>query len=207
VARDQAFCFFYQDNLEILKQLGYELIEFSPISDTKLPDHVETFYFGGGYPELHAEALSTNKSMRESIRQKSYEGAVIYAECGGLMYLGQAITRTDGKSYPMTGCMNYRTHMRSRLSALGYIEICPREDFFILKCNKKMRGHVFHYSDLWFDIEPPPNFYIGHPAEKAAGYRIRNTLASYVHLHFSFIFYPTRMCSTPGDHGISTCLL
>lgn len=185
LARDQAFCFYYQDNLDILEELGYELVEFSPVSDSKLPDQVETFYFGGGYPELYAEALSINESMRQSILRKSHEGAVIYAECGGLMYLGRSITTIDGREYPMTGCMNYRTRMLSKLRALGYVEICPQEDFFVLNRGRKMRGHSFHYSDILFDTKALPNFYSGHPVDKAIGYKIRNTLASYVHLHFA----------------------
>ena len=170
---------------DILEKLGYELVEFSPLLDTKPPDRVEAFYFGGGYPELYAEALSNNEPMRQSILRKSHEGAVIYAECGGLMYLGRSITTIDGKEYPMSGCMNYRTCMRSRLRALGYVEICPDENFFILNRGQKMRGHAFHYSDIMFDTKVLPNFYSGSPADKAMGYKIRNTLASYVHLHFS----------------------
>jgi cobyrinic acid a,c-diamide synthase len=185
LARDQAFCFYYQDNLDILEKLGYELVEFSPVSDTKLPDQAETFYFGGGYPELYAEALSNNETMRQSILRKSREGAVIYAECGGLMYLGRSITTIDGIEYPMTGCMNYRTHMLSSLRTLGYVEICPKENFFVLNSGQKMRGHAFHYSDIIFDNKALPNFYSGNPVDKAIGYKIRNTLASYVHLHFA----------------------
>ncbi|MBU0991465.1 MAG: cobyrinate a,c-diamide synthase [Proteobacteria bacterium] len=184
IARDQAFCFYYEDNLEILKQLGYELVEFSPVSDAKLPD-AEAFYFGGGYPELHAESLSNNTSMRESVRKRSHEGGVIYAECGGLMYLGQSITTIDGKEYAMSGCMNYRTQMLPSLQSLGYVEIYPEEDYFILKRGKKMRGHVFHYSDIIFDAIKPLSFYSGNPEGKGISYKVRNTLASYVHLHFS----------------------
>lgn len=185
VAMDQAFCFYYQDNLDILTMLGFELVEFSPISDTKLPDHVDTFYFGGGYPELYAEALSYNKSMRASVRQKSHEGAIIYAECGGLMYLGQSITTIDGKTYPMTSCMSYTTRMLPRLRSLGYVEVCPKENFFIFNSKQTLRGHIFHYSDVIFDTEPLPNFYTGDPTDKAVGYKRLNTLVSYAHLHFS----------------------
>ncbi len=188
IAKDRAFCFYYQDNLTILKKLGYELVEFSPISDAKLPDNVDAFYFGGGYPELHCEALSNNKSMLQSIQQKSREGAMIYAECGGLMYLGQSIFTTDGKEYPMTGCLNYRTRMQTKLQALGYVEVAPLEDFFVLKQNKKMRGHVFHYSDIIFDADPPVSFYSGNPARNAIGYKARNTFASFVHLHFGNLY-------------------
>jgi cobyrinic acid a,c-diamide synthase len=185
LARDQAFCFYYQDNLDILEELGYELVEFSPLSDTTIPDRVEALYFGGGYPELYAEALSNNKPMRQSILRESHDGAVIYAECGGLMYLGRSITTIDGREYPMTGCMNYRTRMLSALRALGYVEICPKEDFFVLNRGQKMRGHAFHYSDIMFDTKSHSNFYFGNPADKAIGHKIRNTLASYVHLHFA----------------------
>jgi cobyrinic acid a,c-diamide synthase len=125
VARDNAFCFYYDDNIEILKQLGYEIVLFSPLNDKTLPDS-DIFYFGGGYPELYAGALSENRELRNLIREKSRIGAYIYGECGGLMYLGQSLTASDGQRFPMCGCMPYGTIMESGLQSLGYSEVFPK---------------------------------------------------------------------------------
>ncbi len=132
VARDNAFCFYYDDNIEILKQLGYEIVLFSPLNDKTLPDS-DIFYFGGGYPELYAGALSENREMRNLIREKSRIGAYIYGECGGLMYLGQSLTASDGQRFPMCGCLPYDTFMKSRFQSLGYVEISPNDDYLFLK--------------------------------------------------------------------------
>ncbi|MFH2043569.1 MAG: cobyrinate a,c-diamide synthase [Pseudomonadota bacterium] len=186
IARDKAFCFYYEDNFEILKHLGYEIVFFSPIDDNSLPEDVDAYYFGGGYPELYAEALSKNESMREAVAEQSQKGAFIYGECGGLMYLGDYLTTVEGQSYPMCGCLPYSTIMKSGLQSLGYTEVLPLKDFLFLKQNTPVRGHCFHYSQMIRDDKNRmEKFYSGHPADKAQGFRIRNTLASYVHLHFS----------------------
>lgn len=173
IARDPAFCFYYQDNLDLLRSLGAELVEFSPLSDATLPPELDGLYLGGGYPELHAEALSANTSMRTSIADFIASDHPVYAECGGFMYLTETIVDADERSWPMAGVFPTRAVMQKRLAKLGYIEVttCAGEH---------VRGHEFRYSN----IDPMPASIeraYQHPAD---GYRIHSTTASYVHLHF-----------------------
>ena len=102
IPRDEAFCFYYQDNLDLLEELGAELVFFSALRDEALPPDIDGLYIGGGYPEVHAERLSANTTLREEIRRKSREGMPIYAECGGLMYLARGI-EWNGRTAPMAG--------------------------------------------------------------------------------------------------------
>ncbi|MGD9162034.1 MAG: cobyrinate a,c-diamide synthase [Desulfobacteraceae bacterium] len=186
VARDNAFCFYYEDNFEILRHLGYEIIHFSPLKDKSLPENFDILYFGGGYPELYAEELSKNTALKNSIREQSNKGTYIYAECGGLMYLGRTLTDRDGARHDMCGCMPYDTVMKQRFQALGYTEVLPEKDFLFLKKSKGLRGHCFHYSEMIMDDSADiKSFYKGAPPEKAKGYMRKNTLVSYVHLHFA----------------------
>ncbi len=187
IAKDNAFCFYYEDNIEILKYLGYDVVFFSPLTDTRLPENAAFYYFGGGYPELYAQALSENESMRQSVLKESRDGSFIYGECGGLMYLGKSLTTADQKTYPMCGCFPYATVMHKRLQSLGYTEIELQQDFgFLKKKQSPLKGHCFHYSALIIDDNAGiENIYKGNPKGKAKGFRKNNTLASYVHLHFS----------------------
>ncbi len=192
VARDEAFCFYYEDNFEVLKRLGYEIKFFSPLKDAHLPRNVSLYYFGGGYPELYAQTLSKNRSMRAAVLAASRNNAFVYGECGGLMYLGETLTAQDGKRFPMCGCLPYQTVMKGRLQSLGYTEVRLQEDFHFLRHAIPLRGHCFHYSDMIVDSHKRmDNVYTGTPPEKAKGYRVRNTLASYVHLHFSGLLKET----------------
>ncbi|MFQ5646102.1 MAG: cobyrinate a,c-diamide synthase [bacterium] len=185
VARDRAFCFYYQDNLDILEKLGYRLVEFSPLESSALPDNITAVYLGGGYPELYARELSENRPLLYALRSASLKGTDIYGECGGLIYLGESLTTVEGEEYAMSGCLPCRTRMRHKLKSLGYVEIRPRENHWVLNRDQPVRGHAFHYSDLEFTGSALPNIYTGEPENKAVGYRRGNTLASYVHLHFS----------------------
>jgi cobyrinic acid a,c-diamide synthase len=170
VARDEAFCFYYQDNLDLLRELGAKLIEFSPIADRALPSDLGGLYFGGGYPELHAEALSSNTAMRIAIAEFIASDGPVYAECGGFMYLTDAIVDGAGTGWPMVEIFPTKARMQNRLAKLGYIEveIAPGEI---------ARGHEFRYSE----IDPMPQT-IDRPYANA--YRIKSATASYVHLHF-----------------------
>jgi cobyrinic acid a,c-diamide synthase len=186
VARDNAFCFYYDDNFKILKQLGYSIKYFSPIEDRELPGDADIIYFGGGYPELYAEQLSQNKELRKAVKEESFEGKHIYAECGGLMYLGRTLTDKEGSRYDMCGCFPYETIMKNRFQSLGYTEVTPIEDFPFIKKSETLRGHCFHYSEMAMDENADVRqFYKGTPPEKARGYRVKNTIASYVHLHLA----------------------
>lgn len=146
VARDEAFCFFYEDNLEILKKLGAELIEFSPIRDKMLPENVDGLILGGGYPELYAEEISKNKSMRESIAKAIKSGIPSLAECGGFMYLHESII-VEGTEYDMVGLINGSCEKKSRLVRFGYLNIEEKECNFMKGQDRSLRGHEFHYYD------------------------------------------------------------
>ncbi len=189
IAMDNAFCFYYRDNLEILKKWGFELTFFSPMEDKQVPDGIDAVYFGGGYPELYADVLSANKQMKESVRSLHEGNTSIYAECGGLMYLGKAIENQEGKQFPMCGILPFGTRVLSRFKSLGYVEIEPLEDFLFLKRGRHVRGHEFHYSEIVGQPSGLKNIYLSTPPGKSTGYRIKNTLASYVHLHFSRLLF------------------
>ena len=118
IARDAAFCFYYHDNLELLRRLGAELIEFSPIAEAALPPDLDGIYLGGGYPELHAEALSANEPMRAAMTEFAANDSPVYAECGGFMYLMQAIIDVEGRSWPMAGIFPTVARMQKRLAKL-----------------------------------------------------------------------------------------
>ena len=165
VARDAAFCFYYQDNLDLLAACGAELVEFSPIGDRQLPPDIGGIYLGGGYPELHAAKLAANRSMLDAIRGFAAGGAPIYAECGGFMYLTEAIVDLEGREHAMAGVFPTHARMQPRLAALGYVE------------DGGLRGHEFRYSE----IDPMPQS-IGRFG--ASGYRMKNVIAGYVHRHF-----------------------
>jgi cobyrinic acid a,c-diamide synthase len=173
IARDAAFCFYYEDNLNLLREYGAALVEFSPIADTALPADLDGIYFGGGYPELHAEALSANTSMRSAIARFIASEAPVYAECGGFMYLTEAIVDSDGRDWPMTGIFPTKARMQNRLAKLGYIEI-------EMNSGMRARGHEFRYSTIDAMPEGIERTYRA-PAE---GYQVHSTQGSYVHLHF-----------------------
>jgi cobyrinic acid a,c-diamide synthase len=180
IARDAAFCFYYHDNLELLRALGAELIDFSPVADRMLPPDLDGIYLGGGYPELHAEALSANEPMRVAIAEFAAKDAPVYAECGGFMYLTQAIVDASGRSWPMAGIFPTSARMQKRLAKLGYIEVenCEAEGW--LPAGECARGHEFRYSV----IDPMPETIRRVYKDPAEGYRVRSVLGSYVHLHF-----------------------
>jgi len=180
IARDAAFCFYYHDNLEMLRTLGAELIEFSPVADRTLPPDLDGLYLGGGYPELHAAILSANASMRGAIAEFIASDRPVYAECGGFMYLTEAIVDAEGRSWPMAGIFPTAARMQTRLAKLGYIEIEASDAEGWLAPGERARGHEFRYSV----IDPMPETVRRAYREPADGYRVASVLGSYVHLHF-----------------------
>jgi cobyrinic acid a,c-diamide synthase len=186
IARDHAFCFYYQDNLDLLESLGGELIEFSPLADANLPDDLDGIYLGGGYPELHAPTLAANQALREEISAFARSGAPLYAECGGLMYLTEAIVDTEGQSHPMAGVFPTRARMRGRLAAIGYAEVEVLDKSNWLPAGERARGHEFRYSEI--DAMPcdVPRNYRVHTGNRTRsdGYSAGAVVASYIHLHF-----------------------
>ena len=187
-AYDRAFCFYYEDNLDLLRQAGAEIVDFSPLSDASLPAGADALYIGGGYPELHAENLSGNRGMLDTIRQWADSGKPLYAECGGLMYLSRGI-HANGQFLPMAGVLPFETEMKQGRSRLGYREVTLKEDSILGRKGEGMRGHEFHYSVIREGTGTADRLVYrikdGSGADIAdEGYRHGNTLASYIHVHF-----------------------
>jgi len=191
VAYDKVFCFYYEDNLDLLRQAGAELIFFSPLSGKHIPADADAVYIGGGYPELYAEALSGNSSMLASVNAWTCSGRPIYAECGGLMYLSQGIYDFDGNFFKMAGVFPFETQMNKGGLHLGYREVILEGDCILGKKGEILRGHEFHYSRIVNRIDSAETNAIYSVRNRSGrplpgdGYRLNRTLASYVHLHFA----------------------
>ena len=180
VAKDRAFSFYYNDNLELMEELGIELIPFSPIVDKKIPE-VDLLYFGGGYPENYAKELSDNIEMMNSIKEYYNKNGKIYGECGGFMYLSSGIKLLDDKYFPMCDIIKCSIEMKDRLdiSRFGYISLHEDESFV-------GRGHEFHYSKI-YDIEKDSRKYKAvkfNGKEWSCVFKEKNCRAGYPHIHF-----------------------
>jgi cobyrinic acid a,c-diamide synthase len=186
VARDEAFQFYYAENLEMLREAGAELVFWSPLTEP-LP-RVDGLYFGGGYPEIHAARLAQNVSTRNAVRAFAEAGRPIYAECGGLMYLAETLEDPDGVAHPMVGVLPTTVRMRPRRMALGYTEVTFTGSTPLGRAGAVGRGHEFHYSTLDRVPDRVARVYrLGArgDAERAEGYLVGRTLMSYIHLHFA----------------------
>jgi cobyrinic acid a,c-diamide synthase len=187
VARDEAFCFYYEDNFDWLRAAGAELVFFSPLHDEALPEGIGGLYLGGGYPELYAGQLAANQAMMQAVRSVIDNHTPTYAECGGLMFLTESITDLDGNTHPMAGVVPGRAQMVGRLT-MGYRLVTAVQNTLLLVRGGQTRGHEFNYSD-W--VDRPDG--LSHAYEivprlgesvRAEGYARKNLLASYIHLHF-----------------------
>ena len=145
VARDEAFCFLYRDNLELLQDYGAQLAFFSPLHDAALPEGAQGLILPGGYPELYAQALSENGSMGRSIREAIHRGLPCLAECGGFLYLPRELADLTGRFWPMVGVLDARAYGTARLGRFGYITLKAKEDTAFLPAGESIRGHEFHY--------------------------------------------------------------
>jgi len=145
VARDEAFCFHYRDNLALLERLGARLVFFSPIRDRALPEGAQGLVLYGGYPELYAKALSENAPMREAIRAAIRGGMPTLAECGGFMYLHETMEDMEGSDWPMAGVIPGRAYRTKKLGRFGYITLSPNADTAFLPAGETIRAHEFHY--------------------------------------------------------------
>jgi len=175
VARDGAFAFVYQANLQLLQAMGAELVYFSPLNDSKLPE-VDSLYLPGGYPELHAAQLSGNKAMQAEIAEHHLMGKPMVAECGGMLYLLDSLTDLHGERFEMAGLLSGDAVMQKRLSALALQSVELPEG--------TLHGHTFHHSQLTSDMQPLvrgdcPNY---HRTAEAV-YRVERLTASYVHFY------------------------
>lgn len=187
VARDEAFLFYYEENLAFLREIGIDLAFFSPLNDLRLPEGLDGLYLGGGYPELFAERLSKNEPMLRDIRAFALSGRPVYAECGGMALLASALLIKD-KRYPMAGVLDAALEFPAAGKRMGYRRVRLRQDCLLGKAGDELFGHEFHYSGL-----------LGGAREKAAPYELfdssgemlgyegiaqKNALASYVHIYF-----------------------
>jgi cobyrinic acid a,c-diamide synthase len=187
VARDRAFNFYYQDNLDILQNLGAELVFWSPLADRELPPGVEGMYFGGGFPEVFAQQLAANSNALNSVKQAILAGMPTIAECGGLMYLCEQIIDFEGKSWPMVGILPTSAAMDKKLT-LGYRRAVPLQDNLLVKAGTNLYGHEFHRSHLISNCEQPLFTTYRFDVEENLGFEgwcsPKNIHASYIHLHW-----------------------
>lgn len=142
IARDNAFCFYYEDSLEALQEMGAELVDFSPLTDQELPSNIQGLYLGGGYPELYAQSLSENSTMLHSVRTALQSGLPCIAECGGFMYLTGAIGE-----YPMVNYLAGSSFDNKKLTRFGYVTLQAKNDNMLCKAGEQIRGHEFHHWD------------------------------------------------------------
>ncbi|HEX9080597.1 MAG TPA: cobyrinate a,c-diamide synthase [Desulfuromonadaceae bacterium] len=184
VARDNAFCFVYEDNLRLLRQAGAGIVPFSPLADGSLPPGIGGIYLPGGYPELYAQRLGANVAMKAAIREAVGSGMPVYAECGGLIYLTAGM---EGADAGFVGIFPVRTTMLPRRRALGYRRVELLADAIVGPAGGEARGHEFHYSDIGTMPGDVARCYRVSRRDEVLGregYRHRNCLASYIHLHF-----------------------
>lgn len=147
LASDDAFCFTYKENTALLQEAGCEIVPFSPLSDTWLPDDIDGVILSGGYPELHAAELAANEAMLEAVRQSRADGIPMIAECGGFMYLHETLEGADGKLYRMAGVIPGRCFRTERLGRFGYITLKALEGGLLCPEGSELKAHEFHYWD------------------------------------------------------------
>ncbi|WP_312335458.1 cobyrinate a,c-diamide synthase [Anaerospora hongkongensis] len=190
VAQDEVFSFYYPESLEILTAQGAELVPFSPLHDSCLPD-VQGLLLGGGFPEMFVEKLAANTSMREAIGRVCRCGMPVYAECGGLMYLCRQIVDFEHKAYDMVGVIPAVCEMQMKLETVGYVEATSLSDNILTVKGTALRGHEFHFSRLLTDGDETEFPWamdfkkMRTGARYLGGYVANNVLASYLHLHFA----------------------
>lgn len=147
VAQDEAFCFTYAETLEAFRDAGAEVVFFSPLRDTALPENIGGLYLPGGYPELHARELSENTSLLREIKRKIESGLPTAAECGGFLYLGQSLTDAEGQSWPMAGVLPGEAKDAGRLVRFGYAALSADSDSMLFRAGESFPIHEFHHWD------------------------------------------------------------
>ncbi|AIE74351.1 Cobyrinic acid A,C-diamide synthase [Synechocystis sp. PCC 6714] len=201
IAQDQAFNFYYADNLDLLTRCGFELIPFSPLEDVELPPAIDGVYLGGGFPELFMEPLSLNQQLKNQFKQLINQGLPVYGECGGLMYLSQAITDFTGQTFPMLGILPTAFTMGGKLS-LGYRQAQVINPHSWLWQTESLRGHEFHRSQM----TKFPGQALYHQRGLLAidqittdGWCLGTVQASYLHLHWGSQI-------SPAEKFLAACL-
>jgi cobyrinic acid a,c-diamide synthase len=188
VARDRAFSFYYESSLEALWRAGAELVEFSPLADSALSSSLDGLYLGGGYPEVFAAELAANQPFLDSLREFAAEGRPVYAECGGLMYLGEELVMLDGSRHRMAAVLPLAVEMQLRLQDFGYTEVELAQDCLMGERGSRLRGHSFHCSRVVRTGNLERVYRTRQALSGVAsqeGYRRGNVLASYIHLSFA----------------------
>jgi len=174
IATDKAFTFYYPDSLELLEAWGAQLIPFSPLEDRKLPRGIGGIYLGGGFPELYAKQLSNNTPMRDALQLAAAEAMPIYAECGGLMYLGHSLEDQEGMTHAMTGILPACSSLKNTRLTLGYRTVCALKNTPLMKSGGTVRGHEFHLSVL---KEPPQTAHATYrvldQTDRVEGFRVK----------------------------------
>jgi cobyrinic acid a,c-diamide synthase len=188
VARDEAFSFYYPENLELLEEAGIRIEFFSPVAGEAPTQDVAGVYFGGGYPELHAQNLSQNRELWSGLRKLREREAPIYGECGGFMVLTEGLTDLSGAFWPMAALIPGKTRMSERLVGLGYRYATALQSNLLAAEGETLRGHEFHYS-AWIDAPSTQQAWLTRSVQPGAavvpqGYVQGNLLASYLHVHF-----------------------
>ena len=188
VARDEAFNFYYGESLRELEKLGAEIVFFSPLNDKNLPKEIDGLIIGGGFPEMFAERLESNKSIRAEIFKAAETGLPIFAECGGFMYLMKSICDFDGKIFDMCGVIPSRAEMTNKLQIVGYVEGTFAKDCLLGKAGEKIHAHEFHFSKEIDGTNDKKIFNcrrLRTGVNFSEGYCEKNILASYLHIHFA----------------------
>jgi cobyrinic acid a,c-diamide synthase len=186
VPSDHAFSFYYEDNLDLLREQGAEIVRFSPMNDASLPPDLDGLYLGGGYPELYVGQLSRNRQMLEEVRGFADSGRPIYAECGGMLYLSESL-RVDEKGYALAGVLPLSMQMTDKLVQFGYVTVEFTEDCLLGRKGMVVRGHSFHHSRITSQGDVATNYHVQYSIsgkEESEGFQQGNVLASYIHLHF-----------------------
>lgn len=185
VARDKAFCFYYEASLQVLRDLGAELVEFSPLRDERLPQQIRGLYLGGGYPELYARELAENETMRRSIHDAVTDGMPTVAECGGFLYLHRTLQDEAGTPWPMAGVLDADGYPTGKLTRFGYVTLTAETDSLLFRRGETMPAHEFHY---WDSTEPGADFTARKPQSERhwmAGVATDSLYAGFPHFHFA----------------------
>ncbi len=184
VAKDAAFNFYYEENLALLRAKGATVQFFSPLANEPVPAEADGLYIGGGFPEEFADTLAKNAIVKSSIREAITKGLPTLAECGGFMYLTEAITNSQGERHEMLGVIPGEVAMQTKLAALGYREIFGTTSNFLIGQDEQAKGHEFHYSSYSGTHETPAYETKGRFGNKQEGYQNGNLVAGYTHFHF-----------------------
>ncbi len=187
IAFDKAFCFYYQNNFDLLNHLGAELIFFSPISDELLPVNIDALYIGGGYPEIYCKELSGNKTLINDIRVKAEGGMPVYGECGGFMYMTEGIEDERGDFYSMTALLPGRTITGKKICSLGYCTARMNCSTILGKKGTSLKGHMFHWARFIDSDTGKERAFTIIKGEKLEldGFAQNNCLGSWLHIHFA----------------------